>query len=81
MRGLKGNIAIEGKVTDARSGEVIYQFADNEESRSAFLLPITDLAAYGQAREAIRAWASQFEEISRVPPRTRVKDVGVMSLF
>jgi hypothetical protein len=81
MRGLKGNIAIEGKVTDSRSGEVIYQFADNEESRSAFLLPITDLAAYGQAREAIRAWASQFEEISRVPPGMRVKDVGVMSLF
>lgn len=80
-RGLKGNIAIEGKVTSARTGEVIYQFADNEESRSAFLLPITDLADYGQAREAIRAWARQFEELSRTPPGKRVKDTGVMSLF
>jgi hypothetical protein len=81
MRGLKGNIAIEGKLTDPTTGEVIYQFADNEESRSAFLLPITDLADYGQAREAIRAWARQFEELSRTPPGKRVRDTGVMSLF
>jgi hypothetical protein len=80
-RGLKGNIAIEGKLTDPTTGEVIYQFADNEESRSAFLLPITDLADYGQAREAIRAWARQFEELSRTPPGKRVRDTGVMSLF
>lgn len=80
-RGLKGNIAIEGKVTSSNGGEVIYQFADNEESRSAFLLPITDLAEYGQARDAIRAWARQFEELSRTPPGKRVRDTGVMSLF
>jgi hypothetical protein len=80
-RGLKGNIAIEGKVTNSTEREVIYQFADNEESRSAFLLPITDLADYGQAREAIRAWARQFEELSRTPPGKRVRDTGVMSLF
>lgn len=80
-RGLKGNIAIEGKVTTSAKGAAIYQFADNEESRSAFLLPITDLAAYGQAREAIKSWAKQFEEVSRTPPGNKVADTGIFSLF
>lgn len=80
-RGLKGNIAIEGRVSAGRKGKIIYQFADQEESRSAFLIPITDMAPYGQARDAIRAWAKQFEEITRKPPGTRVKDVSVISLY
>ena len=77
-RGLKGNIAIEGKVRDA---DWIYQFADNEESKSALLLPVTDFAAYGQAREAIREWATQFELMTRTAPGQRVKDSSAISLF
>lgn len=80
-RGLKGSIAIEGKVRVGVGGRVIYQFADNEESRSAFILPITDFTPYGQAREAIRAWAKQFEELTRTEPGKRVKGTGVISLF
>jgi Protein of unknown function (DUF3313) len=80
-RGLKGNIAIEGKLRNPTSGEILYQFADSEESRSAFLLPVTDFTPYGQAREALRNWATQFEELTRAAPGQRVKDIGVMSLF
>lgn len=80
-RGLKGNIAIEGKVTNLRTGAVVYQFADNEESKSALLLPVTDFAAYGQARDAIRDWAKEFEQITRAPPGKRVKSSSVISLF
>jgi hypothetical protein len=80
-RGLKGNIAIEGKFRNPTNGEILYQFADNEESRSAFLLPITDFTPYGQAREALHAWAKQFEELTRIAPGKRVKDTGVISLF
>ncbi len=80
-RGLKGNIAIEGKVTDAATGKVIYQFADNEESRANLLLPITDLQRYGQARQAIRTWATQFEKLTRASLGERVKDNGAFGLF
>lgn len=77
-RGMKGNVAVEGKVS---SEKLIYQFADNEESKSAFLLPVTDLAEYGQAREAIRDWAKQFELLTRTAPGEPVKDSSVISLF
>ena len=68
------------RVPQGRVGKV-YQFADNEESRGNLILPITDLQTYGQAREAIRAWARQFEEVTRVAPGTKVKDMGVMGLY
>jgi hypothetical protein len=77
-RGLKGDIAIEGKVG---APEVIYQFADHEESKSALLLPVTDFSAYGQAREAIREWAKQFELLTRSAPGKPVKDSSAISLF
>ena len=80
-RSLKGNIAIEGKLTSNASKKVIYQFADNEESKSAFLLPVTDFSIYGQARQAIRAWARQFELVTRTPADKPVKDSSVISLF
>ncbi len=80
-RPLKGNIAIEGKLISNASKKVIYQFEDNEESKSAFLLPITDFTIYGQARQAIRAWAKQFEEVTRAAPDEPVKDSSVISLF
>ena len=80
-RPLKGNIAVEGKVTNLRDSKVIYQFADNEESKSAVIAPITDLHAYGQARDAIRDWAKEFEEVTRTAPGQRVKGSSVMSFF
>lgn len=80
-RPLKGNIAIEGKVTNVRDGKVIYQFADNEESKSAVILPVTDLHAYGQARDAIHDWAKEFEEVTRTAPGEKVKGSSVMSFF
>lgn len=80
-RGLKGNISIEGKLRNQATGAILYQFADSEESRSAFLLPVTDFTPYGQAREALRGWARQFEEITRTAAGERVRDTGVISLF
>jgi len=78
--GLKGNIAIEGKLRSSATGEILYQFADSEESRS-YLIPVTDFTPNGQAREALRAWARQFEELTRSPPGKRVRDTTVISLF
>jgi curli biogenesis system outer membrane secretion channel CsgG len=73
-RPLKGNIAIEGRLRDSRTHEVIYEFADNEESKSAVFINLRDFTPYGQARLAIREWAEQFEQLLRTPLGGQVKD-------
>lgn len=78
--GLKGNVAIEGKLRDAKTGEVLFQFADTEES-SSLVVPVKDFIPYGQAREAFRNWSRQFEKLTRVAPGKRVRDTRVISLF
>lgn len=78
--GLKGNVAIEGKLTNAKTGEVLFQFADTEES-SSLVVPVKDFIPYGQAREAFRNWSKQFEKLTRIAPGERVRDTRVISLF
>jgi len=78
--GLKGNVAIEGKLRNAKTGEIVFQFADTEES-SSLVVPIKDFIPYGQAREAFRNWSRQFEKLTRVAPGKRVRDTRVVSLF
>jgi hypothetical protein len=79
-RPLKGSIAIEGKLIENRTGKVVYQFADIAESKQA-LIPITDFAAYGQARQAMRDWGRLFEKVTRAAPNERVKGVLPISLY
>jgi Protein of unknown function (DUF3313) len=79
-RALKANIAIEGKLRDNRTQQVIYQFADNAESKHS-ILPITDFKAYGQARTALSEWAKQFEQVTRAAPGQRIKGSSFMSIF
>jgi hypothetical protein len=78
--GLKGNVAIEGKLRNGKTGEVVFQFADTEES-SSLVVPIKDFIPYGQAREAFRSWARQFEKLTRAAPGKRVRDTRVIGLF
>ena len=69
---LKGNIAMEGRVIDNATKRPILEFADNQENKSALILSINDLTAYGQARQAIEEWALQIEEVLRTPPSHKV---------
>lgn len=73
-RPLKGNIAIEGHLRDSQSRMSIFEFADNEETKSPVILNIRDFRPYGQARLAIREWAEQFEQLMRTPEGGQVKD-------
>lgn len=73
-RPLKGNIAIEGRLSDSRTHESIFEFADNEESKSPVIINVRDFARFGQARLAIREWAGQFEQLMRTPEGGQVKD-------
>jgi hypothetical protein len=75
----KGNIAIEGKLTDSTKGTLFYEFADNEQDPFT-AVSLRDLSSYGHSRTAIRDWARQFEEIMRTPPGHKVQDSAAVRL-
>ena len=68
-----GNIAIEGKVTDNVTGEVLFEFADNEQDKVS-LASIRDFTPYEHAKVAIREWARQIDELAHTPSSHRVED-------
>lgn len=72
LKRLKGNIAVEGKVSDGATKRSIFEFSDNQENKSALILSVNDFKSYGQARQAIDEWARQIEEVLRTPASTRV---------
>ncbi|TLD72377.1 DUF3313 domain-containing protein [Phragmitibacter flavus] len=69
----KGNVAIEGKVRNSQTGELIFQFADNEADKMT-LYTLRDFRAYGHADVSMKEWARQFELFTRTPPGVRVED-------
>lgn len=75
----KGNMAIEGKVVDSKSGRVFFQFADNESDKITFL-NTRDYQPYGHAVHTMRQWAVQFEEMTRTPPGQKVRDSSSITL-
>lgn len=68
-------IAIQGVLTEPQTGQSLFEFADKEETKMAvlFFFP-NELVPTGQARYAIREWASQFEKLMSTPPEKRVRD-------
>ncbi len=71
-KGLKANIAIEGKVVDSATRKTLFEFADNQENKSALIFSINDFSSYGQARQAIDEWATETEELLRTPADKKV---------
>ncbi len=76
----KGNMAIEGKVRDSKSGKVFFQFADNEADKMTFY-SVRDFKPYGHAVPAMRKWAEQFELMTRTAPGQSIKDTNCMTLM
>jgi hypothetical protein len=75
----KGNVAIEGKVRNSSTGELVFEFADNEADRMT-MYSLADYRPYGHATEAIHAWASQFELFTRTAPGDRIQDTFAFTL-
>lgn len=75
----KGNIAIEGKVRDSVSGELLYEFADNEQDKFA-VVTLRDMSSYGHARVAIKEWGKQFAEIVGTPGSHKVEDSSPVTI-
>ena len=68
----QGNIAIEGKLRNNRTGELIFQFADTPSDKMTFY-SLRDFRPYGHATHTIQEWAKQFEEFTRTRSNERVK--------
>lgn len=68
-------IAIQGVLTEPRTGKSLFEFADKEETKMAvlFFFP-NELYPTGQAKYAIREWASQFEKLMSTPPDKQIRD-------
>lgn len=68
-------IAIQGVLTEPRTGKSVFEFADKEETKMAvlFFFP-NELVPTGQAKYAIREWASQFEKLMSTTPDKKIRD-------
>lgn len=77
---LKGRIAIEGRLYDPVRKQVLLEFSDAEQNRSALLLSLHDFNHYSHARKVVREWARQFEAVVRQPPGAEVKDSSAFML-
>ncbi|MCE9609164.1 MAG: DUF3313 domain-containing protein [Chthoniobacter sp.] len=75
----KGNCAIEGKLKDSRTGELLFAFADNEHDKFG-IVSLRDFSSYGHARSTMKDWAKQFAELMRTPASHKVEDSSTISL-
>jgi hypothetical protein len=73
------SVAIEARLRDAVTGEVLAMMADREEPP---FRPIDAKAVlwYGDAQDSIKTWARQFIELANTPPSQQVKDAAGFSL-
>jgi len=69
----KGSIAVEARVRDGGTGEVIAQFADREEAKTA-PIDVQAVSLYGFAEGIIEDWADQFIELVTTPVSHQVED-------
>ncbi len=70
----RGMIAIQGVLTEPKTGKPFFEFVDKEEAKSLFFFWPQELFPTGQAKYAIREWARQFEKLMTTPPDTQIRD-------
>lgn len=68
-----GTVAIESRVLDGETREVIAMFADREAGKTS-LVSVADLSWYSHARSIIDDWAEQMLAIAKADEDERVKD-------
>jgi hypothetical protein len=72
-------VALEGRIRDSASGEVVAMFADREAQQMA-LVSVRGLTWYGHAQTAISQWSKQLVAIANRKPGETVKDTGPFTL-
>lgn len=76
----KGVIAIEGRIRDGKTGEIIGMFSDRERPKVA-IIDIKALNWWAPAKEIIDEWSKQLIQIANAPPGTVVKDTPAFELM
>jgi len=74
-----GFVAIEGRVRDGGTGEVMVMFADRETSKTR-VLDLQSLLWYGHAHEIIDEWAEQLVAVANRPQNPGVPDPSPFTL-
>jgi hypothetical protein len=69
----KGVIAIEGRVRDGASGEIIGMFADRERPKTS-IVDLQSLNWWAPAKAIVDEWAQQLIAVANRPPGGVVKD-------
>ena len=76
----KGAIAIEGRVRDGGSGEIIGMFADREHPSTA-IIDVKALNWWAPAKTIINDWAQQLVAVANRPPGVVVKEAPAFELL
>ena len=75
-----GWMAIEGRVRDAKSGDVMAMFADREAAKTR-VIEVEAATWYGHARESMNDWAEQFVVMANTPKEITVEDSSAFTLM
>lgn len=75
----KGGAAIEGRLKNAESGEIVGMFSDREQGKFA---PINTIRAtrFGEIHKVIREWSEQWVKIANLPAGENVRDTKPFTL-
>lgn len=76
----KGVIAIEGRVRDGGSGEIIGMFADREHPSTA-IIDVKSLSWWAPAKAIVDQWAQQLVAVANRPPGAVVKEAPAFELL
>ena len=74
------SVAIEGRVTDSQTGEVLMMFADREE-RQVRVVDLKSVTWWGHAKPIIDDWARQCAELANTPSSHKVSDRSKFTLM
>ena len=72
-------VAIEGRLRDSVTGEVLLMFADREEP-PVRIISAKAVTWYGDAEDSINVWAKQLVELGNTPTDVEVKDAPKFTL-
>jgi hypothetical protein len=75
-----GWMAIEGRVRDAKTGNVVAMFADREAAKTR-VVDVEAMTWYGQARESMNDWADQLVQLANTPKDVKVEDASAFTLM
>jgi len=72
-------VAIEGRLRDSQTGDVLMMFADREEPPFR-IIDAKAVTWYGDAKDSIQMWAQQMVELANTPRSHKVEDASSFSL-